>query len=232
MRVLMVEDDVVAAQNVELVLKSENFDVHTADLGEKGISLGMLNHYDLILLDLHLPDMSGYEVLRKLRHGGVKTPILILSGSAAVQDKVKALTLGADDYLSKPFHRQELIARIYAIVRRTTGHAESIITIGDLDVKLDHKTAEVNGAQIRLTGKEYHLLEVLALRKGATLSKQTLLAHLYGGIDQPEIKIIDVFICKLRKKLANATGGKHYIETVSGCGYMLNAPSQANKRAA
>src|SRR3954463_3404790 len=221
MRVLLIEDDSAVAQSIELMLKSENFNVYTTDLGEEGVDLGKLYDYDIILLDLNLPDMSGYEVLCSLRVAKVKTPILILSGLAGIQDKVKGLGFGADDYLTKPFHRDELVARIYAIVRRSQGHAQSVVQIGDLVVDLDKKTANVGGSQVSLTGKEYRILEVLCLRKGSTITKEMFLNQLYGGLDEPEIKIIDVFMCKLRKKLANDSQGKNYIETVWGRGYVL-----------
>jgi two-component system cell cycle response regulator CtrA len=226
MRVLLIEDDPAVTQSVELMLKSESFNVFTTDLGAEGVDLGKLYDYDIILLDLNLPDMSGYEVLRTLRVSKVKTPILILSGNAGIEDKVRGFGFGADDYMTKPFHKDELVARIQAIVRRSQGHAQSVINIGDLTLNLDQKTAEVAGARVHLTAKEYQILELLALRKGTTLTKDTFLNQLYGGMDEPEIKIIDVFICKLRKKLANASGGKDYIETMWGRGYVLREPSE------
>ncbi|HEV7873913.1 MAG TPA: response regulator transcription factor [Enterovirga sp.] len=224
MRVLLIEDDASVARSIELMLKSENFGVYATDLGEEGIDLGKVYDYDIILLDLNLPDMSGYEVLRSLRVAKVRTPILILSGLASIEEKVKGLGFGADDYLTKPFHKDELIARIHAIVRRSAGHAESVIEIADLCVNLDAKNATVAGQRVHLTGKEYQILELLALRKGTTLTKEMFLNHLYGGMDEPELKIIDVFICKLRKKLANASGGNDYIETVWGRGYAIREP--------
>jgi two-component system cell cycle response regulator CtrA len=225
MRVLVIEDDSATAQSIELMLKSESFNVYTTDLGEEGIDLGKLYDYDIILLDLNLPDMSGFEVLRSLRVSRVKTPTLILSGLAGVEDKVKGLGGGADDYMTKPFHKDELVARIHSVVRRSRGHAQSVIQTDDLVVNLDTKTIEVNGARVQLTGKEYQILELLSLRKGTTLSKEMFLNHLYGGMDEPDAKIIDVFICKLRKKLANASGGKNYVETVWGRGYVLRQPT-------
>jgi len=224
MRVLLIEDDSATAQSIELMLKSESFNVYTTDLGEEGLDLGKLYDYDIILLDLNLPDMSGFEVLRSLRVSKVKTPILILSGLAGIEDKVKGLGFGADDYMTKPFHKDELIARIHAVVRRSKGHAESVVQIGDLVVNLDSKSAEVNSARVHLTSKEYQILELLSLRKGTSVTKEMFLTKLYGGMDEPEIKIIDVFICKLRKKLANASGGKDYIETIWGRGHMLRKP--------
>ncbi len=227
MRVLLIEDDIATAESIELMLKSEAFNVYTTDLGEEGVDLGKLYDYDIILLDLNLPDMSGYEVLRTLRLSKVKTPILILSGLAGIEDKVRGLGFGADDYLTKPFHKDELVARIHAIVRRSKGHAQSVITTGDVTVNLDTKTVEVDTQRVHLTGKEYQMLELLSLRKGTTLTKEMFLNHLYGGMDEPELKIIDVFICKLRKKLSNATGGENYIETVWGRGYVLRDPDPA-----
>ena len=226
MRVLLIEDDSATAQSVQLMLKSEGFNVYTTDLGEEGIDLGKIYDYDIILLDLNLPDMSGFDVLRKLRISKVRSPILILSGLAGIEDKIKGLGFGADDYMTKPFHRDELVARIHAIVRRSKGHAQSLINTDDLCVNLHSKTVEINGARVYLTGKEYQMLELLALRKGTTLTKEMFLSHLYGGMDEPEMKIVDVFICKLRKKLASASGGKDYIETIWGRGYVMREPSE------
>ncbi len=226
MRVLLVEDDSATAQSIELMLKSEGFNIYTTDLGEEGIDLGKIYDYDIILLDLNLPDMSGMDVLRNLRVGKINTPVMILSGSAEIDTKVKSLGGGADDYMTKPFHKDELVARIHAVVRRSKGHAQSVIRTGDILVNLDAKTTEVNGQRVHLTGKEYQMLELLSLRKGTTLTKEMFLNHLYGGMDEPELKIIDVFICKLRKKLAASTGGQHHIETVWGRGYVLRDPQE------
>ena len=226
MRVLLVEDDSNMAQSIELMLKSENFIVDSTDLGEDGLEIGKLYDYDIILLDLMLPDIDGYEVLRRLRAARINTPILILSGLAELDNKIKGLGCGADDYLTKPFERRELVARIQAIVRRSKGHSESIIRTGKLAVNLDARTVEVGGQPLHLTGKEYGILELLSLRKGTTLTKEMFLNHLYGGMDEPELKIIDVFVCKLRKKLGNATGGDNYIETVWGRGYVLRDPTE------
>jgi two-component system cell cycle response regulator CtrA len=226
MRVLLIEDDSATAQSISLILKAERFNVHTTSLGEEGVDLGKLYDYNIILLDLNLPDMSGFDVLRSLRVARVQTPILILSGIAAIAHKVKGLGLGADDYMTKPFHRHELMARIQAVVRRSRGNAQSVVKTGDLVVNLDERTAEINRVRVRLTGKEYDILELLSLRKGMTVSKDMFFSQLYGGMDEPVIKIIDVFISKLRKKLGDASNGKDYIETVWGRGYMLRQPPE------
>ena len=232
MRVLLVEDDPTTQQSIQMMLESENMIVDATDLGEDGLEIGKLYDYDIILLDIMLPDMDGFEVLRRLRDSRVKTPILILSGLTQSESKVKGLKTGADDYMTKPFDKAELLARMQAIVRRSAGHAQSVVTTGQLSVNLDAHTVEVNGQSIHLTGKEYGILELLSLRKGTTLTKEMFLNHLYGGMDEPELKIIDVFICKLRKKLSTATGDENYIETVWGRGYVLRDPDGNAQQAA
>jgi two-component system, cell cycle response regulator CtrA len=232
MRILLVEDDPTTSRSIELMLTHANLNVYCTDMGEDGIDLAKLYDYDLILLDLNLPDMSGHEVLRQVRQARVETPILILSGADDTENKLKGFGFGADDYLTKPFHREELVARIHAIIRRSKGHSQSVIKTGRVAVNLDGKTVDVDGKSVHLTGKEYQMLELLSLRKGTTLTKEMFLNHLYGGMDEPELKIIDVFICKLRKKLAEATGGDNYIETVWGRGYVLRDPSGTQARLA
>ena len=224
MRVLLVEDDTSTAKAIELSLASEGIICDTTQLGEEGLEIGKLYDYDIIILDLMLPDIDGYEVLRRFRAARVTTPILILSGLSGPDQKIKGLGYGADDYLTKPFNKGELIARIQAIVRRSKGHSESIIRTGKLAVNLDTRSIEVDAKPLHLTSKEYAILELLSLRKGTTLTKEMFLNHLYGGIDEPELKIIDVFVCKLRKKLSTAAGGDNYIETVWGRGYALKDP--------
>ena len=226
MRVLLVEDDSATAKSIELMLKSEGFVIDSTDMGEDGLEIGKLYDYDIIVLDLLLPDMDGYEVLRRLRASKVETPILILSGLGEMESKIKGLGYGADDYLVKPFDKRELLARIQAIVRRSKGHSQSKIETGKLSVNWDARTVEVGGKPLHLTGKEYKILELLSLRKGTTLTKEMFLNHLYGGMDEPEVKIIDVFICKLRKKLEEAADGDNYIETVWGRGYVLRDPQK------
>ncbi len=229
MRILLVEDDSSTAKSIELMLKSEGYIIDITDLGEDGIDLGKIYEYDIIVLDLMLPDMDGYDVLKALRDAKIETPVLILSGLTELDNKIKGLGFGADDYLTKPFDKRELIARIQAIVRRSQGHSQSIIETGQVKVNLDSRTVEVGDQPLHLTGKEYGIIELLSLRKGSTLTKEMFLNHLYGGMDEPEVKIIDVFVCKLRKKIADMTEGANYIETVWGRGYVLRDPETSKK---
>lgn len=224
MRILLIEDDSATAKMLQTMLKQEGFVCDTTDLGEDGLEIGKLYEYDIIILDLMLPDMNGYEVLKRLRASNVKTPILILSGLKDTDDKVRGLGFGADDYITKPFNKIELLARIHAIIRRSCGHSDSIIRTGRLALNLQQRTVFIDDNIVHLTGKEYAILELLSLRKGTTLTKEMFLNHLYGGMDEPELKIIDVFICKLRRKLSEALGGEDCIETVWGRGYVLRDP--------
>lgn len=226
MRVLLIDNDPAIAQSIEIMLKADDFNVYTTDLGDEGLGLAKMYDYDCIVLAPHLPDMTGVDLVRKLRKSKVGTPVIIESQDQAITSKVEALNAGADDYIVRPFHKDELVARILAVTRRSRGHAQSLIITGGLSVNLDTRTAKVDGQTLSLTGKEFQMLELLALRKGATLTKEMFLNHLYGGMDEPELKIIDVFICKLRKKLAAAGNGKYdgIIKTVWGRGYTLEDP--------
>jgi len=188
MRILLIEDDPTTSRSIELMLTHANLNVYCTDLGEEGVDLAKLYDYDLILLDLNLPDMTGHDVLRQLRMARVETPILILTGTDDTENKVRSFGFGADDYLTKPFHREELVARIHAIIRRSKGHAQSVIHTGKISVNLDAKTVETDGQAVHLTGKEYQMLELLSLRKGTTLTKEMFLNHLYGGMDEPELR--------------------------------------------
>ena len=210
---------------IELVLGGAGLEHETAATGEVAIELARVYDYDAILLDLTLPDLHGYDVLRRLRIARVTTPVIILTGNTEIETKVSGFGLGADDYVTKPFQRDELLARVHALVRRSKGHARSVVTAGPISIDLQARNVEVNGNRVRLTSKEYAILEMLALRKDTTLTKEMFLTHLYGGRDEPELKIIDVFVCKLRKKLAQAgTDASGCIETVWGRGYALRDP--------
>ncbi len=228
MRVLLVEDDLICARGIALLLKNCGSIVDQAETGEEALELARHYDYDAVVLDLMLPDMEGYEVVRRMRAGRIDTPVLILSGLTRPQAKVKGLSVGADDFLTKPFDGSELVARVQAIVRRSKGFSQPALAVGPLHLNLDSREVMVSGTQVHLTGKEYAILELLVLRKGMVLTKEAFLNHLYGGMDEPEMKIIDVFICKLRKKLAQAGAGS-LIGTVWGRGYMLREPAFAER---
>jgi two-component system cell cycle response regulator CtrA len=225
MRVLLVEDNAAMAAMIEQILCERKFIVDSTDLGEDAIEIAKLYDYDIIVLDLTLPDIDGYAVLRRLRAARVSTPVLIMSGRAEMDAKIKGLGVGADDFMVKPFNEAELIARIQAVVRRSKGHSESTIRTGKVVINISERVATVDDKQLHLTISEYGIIELLSLRKGTTVEKAMFIDHLYGGMDEPKLKIIDVFVCKLRKKLAQATGGDHYIETVWGRGYVLRDPA-------
>jgi two-component system cell cycle response regulator CtrA len=220
MRVLLAEDDVVAAQGMIVILKAAGFTVDHTDMGREALEMVRRYDYDLILLDLMLPDIEGYEVVRRMRAARLSTPVIVLSSLCRPQAKVKAFAVGADDFITKPFDQAELVARMQAILRRSKGYSEPTLRVGSLQLNLDSREVSVESQPVHLTGKEYAILELLVLRKGMVLTKDVFLNHLYGGMDEPEMKIIDVFICKLRKKL-QAAGAGHLIATVWGRGYML-----------
>ena len=224
MRVLIASVDIFTVASIKLTLAKENVMYDTTDLSEDGLYMAKLYDYDIILLDLPPPDIDGYEMLQRLRAARVDTPILILSGPRELSQRVKLLRFGADDFLTKPFDGAELSARIQAIVRRSNGHSQSTIQTGKLVVNLDTRVVSVDDQPVNLTNREYAIVELLSLRKGTTVTRETFLNHLYGGIDEPELKTMDVFVCKLRKKLTRATSGNHYIEAVWGRGYVLRDP--------
>ena len=221
MHILVIEDTPAAAKSIELRLIQDGHNVAVTNEGEEGVELARTYDYDVILLDLDLPDMTGVEALREMRLGKVASPVIVITATNDVDTKVLALAAGADDYLTKPFHKAELAARINAVVRRSRGHGESIIRTGEIALNLNTRTAEVAGSPIHLTPSEYKILELLSLRKNTLLTKEMCLNHLYNGLREPEVKIIDVFICKLRKKLGQTLEGANQIETVWGGGYML-----------
>lgn len=217
MRILLADGDQTRLASFEVMLGQNGFNVYSTDDAEELVDLARLYDYDLILLG----DVTfAQRVLQHIRAAKCKTPILRLSSLASSLDIVSALNAGADDYMPLPadedFHKDELIARIHAVTRRSRGHAASLLQVGTLTVNMDTKTVHVAGQRVHLTGKEYAMLELMALRKGSLITKEMFLNHLYGGMDEPEIKIIDVFICKVRKKL-----GPGIIETVWGRGYVL-----------
>ncbi len=227
MRVLLVEDDAIAARGISLMLKANHIVVDVAQTGEEAVEIVKRYDYDVVVLDLMLPDMEGYEVVRQMRSARLDVPVLVLSGLSQPDAKVKAFRTGADDFISKPFDKSEFLARIHAVVRRSKGYSQPTLRVGNLELSLDSHEVTVDNCPMHLTGKEYSMLELLVLRKGSVLTKEVFLNHLYGGVDEPEMKIVDVFICKLRKKLTQAGAG-NLIGTVWGRGYVLRESNSSN----
>ena len=227
MRILLVEDDLHTGELIQRVLRDENIFCDIVTTAEEALQIGLLQDYSLILLDLKLPDHDGHYVLKKLRENGLRAPILILSGLQSVQEKVKTLGFGADDYITKPFATDELTARIRAVTRRVDGHCSAIVRVGDLELNAETHCVKARGEPLALTGKEYQILFLLFAKNGSTVTKNHFLSSLYNGMDEPELKILDVFICKIRKKLYEVLGqeGPSYILTVWGRGYALRKPT-------
>ena len=219
-RLLLVEDDRLLSDALSRMLELAGFTVYVTAFGDDALDLARAYKFDIILLDLTLPDIPGQIVLQRLNQLRPDAPVIILSGEASVETKLEGFLEGADDYVTKPFNRDELLARIHAVLRRARAAAPMELAIGPLTLDLSAHRATVEGMPVPLTGKEYACLEYLATRRGMTVTKEMFLAHLYGGRDEPEMKIIDVFICKLRKKLSEA-GAPPLIETVWGRGYTI-----------
>lgn len=226
MKILLIEDDPRIADTVIRALKRARMTYEHASTGEEGVELALLYPYSVIVLDLGLPDIEGHEVLRRLRDRSNTTPVLILSGRNDVDNKLRGLDSGADDYMIKPFSRDEMISRINAIVRRAAGASAQHLTVGPVVLDLSTREVYVNGEHVPLSRREFEITELMMLRAGATLSKEAFLNHVYTGLECPDPKIIDVFVCKIRKKLAAANDGDHLIHTVWGRGYKMSVETQ------
>ena len=224
MRVLMIEDDVLSNRALVQALRDTGAVVEQVDNGEDALDMVKRYDFDIVMLELTLMDMEGYEVVRRMRAARMNTPVLILSAFVRPQARVKAFAIGADDFITKPYDVSECVARMQAVVRRSKGFSQSVLQIGELQLSLESRSVSIAGCPVHLTGKEYSILELLVMRKGMVLTKEVFLNHLYGGMDEPEVKIIDVFICKLRKKLAEA-GARNVIGTVWGRGYTVRDPA-------
>ena len=221
MRALLVDDDASSASLLKLAVQPENIMVERAEAGMDALEMVKLYDFDVMVLEHDMPDIDGTRLVRRMRGADINLPVMILSRITDKRIKIEALNAGADDYMTKPFDREELVVRLRGIIRRAKGHAGSVISIGRLSVDLSAKTVEIDGQPLNATAKEYGILELLALRRGMTLTKENFLDHLYGGMDEPEQKIIDVFICKLRKKIAAISGEQNAIRTIWGRGYVL-----------
>ena len=233
MRILVIEDDAACRRSLELTLSGAGFNVDSTPFGEEGIELARAYDYQAIVLDLGLADLEGHGVLRALRRHQVKAPILVLSAAAELRAKLETFAAGGDDHVSKPWHAEELAARLKAAIRRTEGHADACLRAGELSLDMAARAVEAGGAPVHLTGKEFQLLETLMLRRGKVVSRETLITALYGAMDEASGKIVDVFVCKVRQKLAAACAGRRFIKTVWGGGYMLEeAPAEPVRDAA
>ena len=228
MNILVVEDNSLMAQLIQSALTRQNFAVTVVTDGTSAIDSLQKQQFDMVILDLRLGDEYGVDILRKARNANLNTPVIILSGDLDPMTKVAAFTAGADVYVTKPFKVDELVARIHAVDRRAKRATSQEIRLGRLTLRLQDRCAIVGDATLNLTRKEFDLLEALASQKGRTLNKEAILERIYGGRDEPQPKIIDVFVCKLRKKLADALGGDGVIRTVWGQGYTIEEPSMAS----
>ncbi len=229
MRTLLVESGMAVARGLLSLFRTQGVVAdHAEAIGE---AFDLLRHYeyDLIIAGAPGDAQSGTDLVRRLRMARIATPVVVLSADDDPRTRIHAFSMGADDVLVRPFDPAELLARMQAIVRRSKGFAEASLTVGSLVVRQDRREVTVAGREVRVTGKEFAILELLVLRKGSVLTKDAFLNHIYGGLDEPEAKIIDVFICKLRKKLALA-GADNLISTVWGRGYMMKDPAESGFR--
>lgn len=230
MRLLLAEADPAATRLLSVVLEGQGWIVDRTDTAEEVLDLARHYDYDAALLAQALPDMPGHETVRRLRAKGLGTPVVMLSSADHPAERVRALSAGADDVVSRRIDPEELVARLRAITRRARGHAQSLLSIGPVTLNLDSHEVQVHGRPVRFTGKEFALFELLVTRKGMTLTKDAILNHLYDGMDEPEQKIVDVFVCKMRKKLADA-GAPGVIATVWGRGYIARDPADTRAQA-
>lgn len=218
-RILLVEDDPALARGVVAMLRSKNYAVDVADCGEDAVVSALSEPYALIALDLGLPDIDGIEVLRRLRRGGCKTPVLVLTARDAIADRVAGLDQGADDYMLKPFDPSELEARIRALLRRAAGEASPVIRIGQLVIDPSCATASLDGVVLQLRRREWAVLERLAARPGKLISKEQLTSEIFGYDEPVAPNAVEVYVARLRGKLK--PGGPE-IRTVRGLGYLLD----------
>ena len=225
MRVLLIESNRWLAEQLRSDLSADDYQVHVCNLGEDGIDLARHYEYDAIIIGTPLPDVTGVIAVKRLRLTKVFAPILVLTNETDASLRVAFLDHGADDCFSRPFYKAELNARVRALIRRAHAHPYPVIQTGNLEVDTEAREARVCGTPIQLTATEYRMLELLALRKGSTIPRETMFDSLYDGEDDPEQKIIDVFICKIRKKIAAANRGESYIATAWGTGYRLREPT-------
>jgi len=226
MRLLIVEDEPILLEQLATLLKDQGYAVDTAADGRDGLYYGEEYSYDLAIVDIGLPHINGIELIRQLREKGRHFPILILTARGAWQDKVEGLEAGADDYLVKPFHNEELSARINALLRRAAGHASPQLQFGPITLDTAAKTVSRQGTLLELTSFEYKTLEYLVMKAGSTISKTELTEHLYDQDFDRDSNVIEVFVGRLRKKLDPDNTLKP-IATIRGQGYLFNLKQAA-----
>ena len=220
MRILVVEDELTLCKQIHDYLESKGFAVDTANNGKDGHYMGKEYPVDAAVIDLGLPDFSGIELIKRLRKDNITIPILILTARSRWQEKVEGLEAGADDYLIKPFHYEELLARLNALIRRSAGKAQPVLTHDNIELNTVTQEVSISGDKLELTAYEYKVLEYLMFRKGELISKTVLTAHIYDEDFDRDSNVIEVFIGRLRKKL-DPDGTRQPIETLRGRGYRI-----------
>lgn len=220
MKLLIIEDDKYLSDSICETTK-EKFEAKQAFDGEEGLFLAQQNIFDVIILDIMLPNMNGYEVLQHLRQENITTPVIMLTAKDGIDDKIKGFKVGADDYLVKPFHREELLLRLEAMVRRSVGLLkENVLTFKELNLNLKNKTADINGIPLKLNGKQFDLLEYLINNKNTILTKEQIFDRIWGFESDTSTTVVEVYASNLRKSL-KTFGYDQYIKTFRGLGYML-----------
>lgn len=227
MKLLIIEDDKYLSESICETTK-EMFDTEQAFDGEEGLFLAQQNIFDVIILDIMLPYMNGYEVLENLRKQNITTPVIMLTAKDGIDDKIKGFKMGADDYLVKPFHREELLVRLEAMIRRSGGLLkENILTFKELHLNIKNKTVEINGETLKLNGKQFDLLEYLMNNKNAILTKEQIFDRIWGFESDTSTTVVEVYASNLRKSLKKF-GYDQYIKTFRGLGYMLEDHGEGN----
>ncbi|WP_458414789.1 response regulator transcription factor [Schinkia sp. CFF1] len=227
MKLLIIEDDKHISEAIKEITQ-ELFETEHAFDGEEGLFLAEQNIFDVIILDIMLPGMNGYEVLQNLRSNNIATPVIMLTAKSGIDDKIKGFKVGADDYLVKPFHREELLLRLEAIVRRAGGEfKENGITFKDLKMNLKNKTVHIGDELVKLNGKQFDLLEYLINNKNTILTKEQIFDRIWGFESDTSTTVVEVYASNLRKSL-KVSGYDQYIKTFRGLGYMLSENGEGN----
>ncbi len=230
MRILVVSSDPTTVRTLGQVFSIAKIQMETVSSGDEAMELLSSYSFSLALIDMRQGETRGFDTIRNIRMRKDSTPIMVLAADQDAAVRVRCLNLGADDCMAKPVDQQEILARMQALVRRSGGFPSSQIIVDNMTIDLSTRDVWVNDQPVRLTEKEFQVLEALTLKKGHVLTKDHFLNYLYGGMDEPDAKIIDVFICKLRKKLISA-GAENLISTVWGRGYVLRDPADARQTA-